>query len=119
MKRCSIQILGISETNWNGQGSFRAQRGELVLFSGVDENYNHGIAIALKKETQNVLIEYSPINDRMIKVRLQAEPHNFSIIQYYAPTSLASEEEIDKFYSALQETLDSIPNRDIQSSWET
>ena len=72
MKRCTIQILGISEINWNDQGSFRAQGGELVLFSGVEETYSHGVAILLNKEIQHALIGYSPINDRIIKVRLQA-----------------------------------------------
>ena len=114
MKRCNIQILGISETNWNGQGSFRAQGGKLVLFSGVEENYSHGVAIVLNKDTQHALIGYSPINDRIIQVRLQAKPYKLSIIQCYAPTSLASEEEFEAFYSALQETLDSVPNRDIK-----
>ena len=70
MNRCSIQILGISETIWNGQGR------ELVLVSGVEENYSYGVAILLKKETQHALIGYSPINDRIIKVKLQAKPYN-------------------------------------------
>ena len=100
MKRCSIQILGTSETNCNGQGSFRAQGGELVLFSGVEDNYSYGVAIVLNKDTQHALIGYSPINDRVIKVRLQAKPCNLSIIKCYAPTSLASEEEFEAFYSA-------------------
>ena len=114
MKRCSIQILGISETNWNGQGSFRAQGGKLVIFSGVEENYSHGVAVVLNKDTQHALIGYSTINDRIIQVRLQAKPYKLSIIQCYVPASLASEEEFEAFYSALQETLDSVPNRDIK-----
>ncbi|XP_063613942.1 uncharacterized protein LOC134787155 [Penaeus indicus] len=96
------------------QESFRSQGGELVLFSGTEENYSHGVAIVLSKETQNALIGYSPINDRLMKVRLQAKPYNLSIIQCYAPTSLASDEEIETFYNAFHETLDIIPNRDIK-----
>ena len=57
MKRCSIQVLGISETNWNGQGSFSAQGGEWVLFSGVEENYSHDVAIVLSKEIQHVFFK--------------------------------------------------------------
>ena len=49
-----------------------------------------------------------------MKVRLQSKPHNLSIIQCYAPTSLANDEEIETFYNALQETLNSIPNQDIK-----
>ena len=35
-------------------------------------------------------------------------------IQFYSPTSDASTEELEYFYDILQETLDSIPNRDIK-----
>ena len=47
-------------------------------------------------------------------MRLQGKPENLSIIQYYAPTSAASEEHMDGFYDSLQETSESIPNRDIK-----
>uniref|UniRef100_H2YWZ5 Reverse transcriptase domain-containing protein n=1 Tax=Ciona savignyi TaxID=51511 RepID=H2YWZ5_CIOSA len=43
-----------------------------------------------------------------------AKPHNVSIIQCYAPTSTGSEEEMEIFYNTLQETIDSIPSRDVK-----
>nr|XP_027222206.1 craniofacial development protein 2-like [Penaeus vannamei] len=49
----------------------------------------------------------------MMKVRIQAKPHNISIIQCYAPTSQATEE-LESFYDSLRETLDNIPNRDVR-----
>ncbi len=82
-----------------------------MLFPGTEEGYSHGVAIALSKQTLNALIGCSPLSDRLIKVRLQAKPYNLSIIQCYAPTSLASDEEIETFYNVLQET---ITNRDIK-----
>ena len=45
MKRCNTRILDISETNWKGQGSFKTQKENLVLFSGTEENYSHGVAV--------------------------------------------------------------------------
>ena len=70
--------------------------------------------VSLSFEVRTALIGYSPINDRIIKVRLHANPYNISIIQCYDPTSIASDEEIDAFYDALQETLDPLPNRDVK-----
>ena len=55
-----------------------------------------------------------PISDRILKLRIQAKPHNITIVQYYAPTSTANEDEINSFYDSLQETIDTIPNRDLQ-----
>ncbi|MCT5353384.1 endonuclease/exonuclease/phosphatase family protein [Pseudomonas aeruginosa] len=115
MDRYNIQILGISETNWKSNGSFKTKENKTVLFSGKEEgNYSHGVAMILTKKTANALIGYSPINDRILKVRIQAKPHNISIIQCYAPTNIASDEEMEIFYNSLQDTLDTIPNRDVK-----
>ena len=60
---------------------------------------------------------YNPISDRLIKI--QGKPHNISIIQCYAPTSTASDEEMEEFYCSLQEALDSIPKqrREVSDGW--
>ena len=116
MERYDTQILGISETNWNGQGSFQTED-KLVLFSGKEEGYSHGVACILDQQTSRALIGYSPINDRIMKadvVRLQAKPHNISILHCYAPTSAADDAEMTDFYNALQEAIDTIPNRDVR-----
>ena len=49
-----------------------------------------------------------------MKIRLQAKPQNVSIIQFYAPTNAACEEEIEEFYNVLQEEIDNIPCRDMK-----
>ena len=114
MSRCGLQILGISETNWNGSGNFKTNDKQMVIYSGKEEKYSHGVAVILGKEASNSLIGYSPITDRILKVRIQAKPHNVSILQCYAPTSTASNEQIENFYNSLQEAIDTIPNRDIK-----
>ena len=114
MDRYDLNLLGICETNWNGKGSFTTSTHHSVLFSGNEEGYSHGVAVILSKEAKKTLIGYSPVNDRILKVRLHAKPHNVSIIQCYAPTSTASNEEMKTFYNTLQETIDSIPSRDVK-----
>jgi len=109
-----IQILGISETNWNGSGSFKTAGGnQLVIFSGKEESYSHGVAVILGKEAAKALIGYSPISDRILKVRIQAKPHNITLVQCYAPISTAPDEDLDSFYDSLQETIDTIPDWDL------
>ena len=53
------------------------------------------------------------VNDRTIILRLQGHPFNTSIIQIYAPTTDADENEIEQFYNELQEVLDNISKKDI------
>ena len=51
----------------------------------------------LQKYTARILLCYEPINDGIIRVRLKGIPHkNITIIQFYAPTSVASEEERER-----------------------
>ena len=107
MNNYGLQILGLAETNWNGLGSFRTDGNHHVIFSGKEDGYSHGVAVILGKETSKALIGYSPISDGILKLRIQAKPHNFTIVQCYAPTIIANED-------SLQETIDTIPNRDLQ-----
>ena len=86
----------------------------MVIYYGKEEKYSNGVAAILGKEASNSLIGYIPITDRVYKFRIQAKPHNNSILQCYAPTSAASDEEIENFYTSLQETIDTIRNRDIK-----
>ena len=114
MSRCGLQILGASETKWNGSGSFKTNEKQMAIYSGKEENYSYGVAVILGKEASDSLIGYSPITDRTLKVRIQAKPHNISILQCYAATSPASDEQIENFYNSLQEAIDAIQNLDIK-----
>ena len=53
-------------------------------------------------------------------VRIQGHPINISIIQVYAPTSDAADEDIEDSYETVQSAVDSIPKRDfliIMGDW--
>ena len=43
---------------------------------------------------------------------MQGKPHNITLIQIYAPTKIADEEETEKFYSDLQNVIDKINRQD-------
>ena len=75
--------------------------------------YSNGVAAILSKESAKSLIGYIPISDRILKVRIRAKPYNIRLIQCYAPTVTASDEEMEDFYSMLQEFIDNTQNRDI------
>ena len=49
-------MLGISETNWNGKGSSKTGENQMAFFSGKEENYSHGVAVILDKESSRALI---------------------------------------------------------------
>ena len=47
----------------------------------------------------------------MISVRLQCRPFNITVIQVYAPTSNAEEDEVEQFYEDLQDLLELTPKK--------
>ena len=74
MNRYNLHILGVSERRWTGAGRQRTGTGETVLYSGRDDNMHfEGVAIILKKRLEKSLIQWKPVNSRIIKVRLRAD----------------------------------------------
>ena len=59
MRNYNLTILGISEARWTGCGQKRLVSGEMLLFSGhEDENAPHtlGVALMLSRTAQGALI---------------------------------------------------------------
>ena len=49
----------------------------------------------------------------MISVRLQSKPFSITVIQVYAPTSNAEEDEVEQLYEDLQHLLELTPKKDV------
>ena len=45
-------------------------------------------------------------NDRIIAIKLQAEPINILMIQVYVPTSEHEDDEVEELYGVIEEILD-------------
>ena len=112
MNRCSISLLGIAEVRWTGCGHFTAASGELLIYSGGD-THSAGVALILSKQLKLNLLAYKAISDRMIYVPVKAKSFNVSLLQVYAPTLAASEEETDEFFMHQQQEINSLPSQDI------
>ena len=67
MDRYNLHILGVNESRWTGAGRQRTGTGETVLYSGRDDNMHlEGVAIILKKGLEKSLIEWKPVNSRIM-----------------------------------------------------
>ena len=66
----------------------------------------NGVSIIVNKRVQNAVLGYSLKNDRMISVCFQGKLSNITVIQVYAPTSIAEEAEVEGFYEDLQDLLE-------------
>ena len=114
MTRLNIKILGIAEHWMLGQGRFTMQKGNVMLYAGKKSGpRREGVGFILDKEATKSIIGYNPMSLRVITIRLKAHPINITIIQVYAPTSDASDENLESFCNTVQEALDKTPPRDL------
>ena len=67
----------------------------------------------VNKRVQTAVLGCSLKNDRMISVHLQGKPFNIMVIQVYAPTSNAEEDEVERFYEDLQDLSELTPKKDV------
>ena len=107
MARVNINILWVSKLKWTGMGKFNSDdhyiyycRQESLRRNG-DSLRRNGVAIIVKKRVQNAVLGCNLKNDRMISIHFQGKLSNITIIQVYAPTSIAEEADAEWFYEDL------------------
>ncbi|KAJ8386425.1 hypothetical protein AAFF_G00170220 [Aldrovandia affinis] len=113
MRDYRLDILGVTEMRWTGQGRLVID-GATVLYSGKQDHHTHGVGLILSSCAAQALVVWRPVNERIITARLYTRHAKVTIVQVYAPTEVASEEEKDIFYTQLQGVLEEIPSYDIK-----
>ena len=112
MARGNIDILGISELKWTAIGEFNSDD-HYIYYCGKESLKRNGIDIVVSKRVQNAVIGYSLKNNRMISGCFQDKPISITVIEVYAPTSNAKEDEVEWFYEDLQDHLELTPKKDV------
>jgi hypothetical protein len=72
MKRGGVNVLGISETRWEGVGEFRSDEYR-IIYSGAKRG-QRGVALILDKEVSERVSYICQLSDRILVVRIAAEP---------------------------------------------
>ena len=75
--------------------------------------HQHGVAFIVRKEITDCVIACTPVNSRIISIRMAEKPINIAVIQVYAPTTSHSDEETEMFYETLEETIARTRKKDI------
>ena len=111
-----MDILGISEMRWTRNGKI-CNEDKTIIYSGHEDQHIRGVGMILSKAASQALIGWKPVNERIIMARFQSKHTKTTIVQVYAPTEDADEDDKDdkdKFYDQLQDTIDDIPSHDIK-----
>ncbi|XP_068713171.1 craniofacial development protein 2-like [Montipora foliosa] len=110
MSEATLQI----KSRWCGSGKFILCTGETIAYSGRDDEvYQHGVAIMLDKDAAKVLINWKPIDERIIRARFHSMYVKLTLIHAYAPTNVTDEEVKDHFYEKLQTIVAKTPKHDL------
>ena len=113
MRKYDIEILGISELRWTGFGRVKTRTNEVILYSGADDEHRRGVALILGRKAQQCLLDWKPISDRIIRARFSSKFIKLTVIQIYAPTNDAEEENKEEFYQQLQSEISNTPTHDM------
>ena len=118
MKNYKLSILGISETRWTKSGQKRLASGELILYSGHEEegaDHTEGVGLMLSSDAQQALIGWEALGPRFITATFKTKHKKIrmNVVMAYAPTNNSSEDVKTHFYDQLQAILESFKDRDI------
>ena len=112
--RYRLDIVGVQEVIWGGQGKLRISGGMSFNYSGrVTEDHSSGVGLLLYSAAARALESYGRISDHLLTARVNCGIIRMTIVVCYAPTDVAEAEEKDQFYQSFEEVLQSVHMHDL------
>jgi exonuclease III len=104
MQKNAVSVLGVSEVWWKGQGEIIS--GDYTVYYSGGDRAERGVAIVVHKSIVKSVVKKSVCSDRIIVVKLKAEPVSILIVQVYMPTSDYEDDEVEELCDITEEILD-------------
>ncbi|ESN94374.1 hypothetical protein HELRODRAFT_164206 [Helobdella robusta] len=111
LERFRYDVVGLCEVRWTGGGEME---GGKILWSGTEKEHVYGVGMVIGKKAKKALLEYNPVNERMMYARFKGYPKDIDVVVAYAPTMDHSNAEIEAFYDQLEQTLNVLPKKDVK-----
>ncbi|KAK3545622.1 hypothetical protein QTP70_008560 [Hemibagrus guttatus] len=108
MERRKVDILCVQETRWKGSKARSIGAGFKLFYNGVDSKRN-GVGVVLKEEFVRNVLEVKRVSDRVMSLKLEIEGVMLNVVSGYAPQVGCELEEKERFWSELDEVMESIP----------
>ncbi|MCJ8736426.1 hypothetical protein PDJAM_G00258070 [Pangasius djambal] len=108
MERRKVDILCVQETRWKGSKARSIGAGFKLFYYGVDSKRN-GVGVVLKEEFGRNVLEVKRVSDRVMSLKLEIEGVMLNVVSGYAPHVGCQLEEKERFWSELDEVIESIP----------
>ncbi|KAK3532877.1 hypothetical protein QTP70_001380 [Hemibagrus guttatus] len=108
MERRKVDILCIQKTRWKGSKARSIGAGFKLFYYGVDSKRN-GVGVVMKEEFVRNVLEVKRVSDRVMSLKLEIEGVMLNVVSGYAPQVGCELEEKERFWSELDEVMESIP----------
>ncbi|KAK3560072.1 hypothetical protein QTP86_033795 [Hemibagrus guttatus] len=108
MERRKVDILCVHETRWKGSKARSIGAGFKLFYYGVDSKRN-GVGVVLKEEFVRNVLEVKRVSDRVMSLKLEIEGVMLNVVSGYAPQVGCELGEKERFWSELDELMESIP----------
>ncbi|KAK3552305.1 hypothetical protein QTP86_010101 [Hemibagrus guttatus] len=108
MERRKVDILCVQETRWKGSKARSIGAGFKLFYYGVDSKRN-GVGVVLKEEFVRNVLEVKRVSDRVMSLKFEIEGVMLNVVSGYAPQVGCEIEEKERFWSVLDEVMESIP----------
>lgn len=111
-RRYNIDILATQETNIKGETNTKIK--EYIWLNGGGEESRYGTGFLINERIKEKVMDWKKINERISLLRLRGQYRKMSIINTYAPTETTDDEQKEKFYDDLENTISKLPKYDIK-----
>ncbi|ESO04124.1 hypothetical protein HELRODRAFT_79566, partial [Helobdella robusta] len=111
LERFRYDVVGLCEVRWTGGGEMEEGK---ILWSGTEREHVYGVGMVIGEKARKALLEYNPVNERMVYARFKGYPRDIDVVVAYAPTMNHSDAEIEAFYDQLEQTLNVLPKKDVK-----
>ncbi|KAK3530884.1 hypothetical protein QTP70_004399 [Hemibagrus guttatus] len=111
VERYQLEIVGLASTHSLGSGTQLLERGWSLFFSGVThgERCRAGVGLLIAPQLSRHVLEFSPVNKRVVSLRLRAEDRCLTVVSAYG---LNGSVEYPTFLETLQGVLEGAPTGD-------
>ncbi|XP_026467812.1 craniofacial development protein 2-like [Ctenocephalides felis] len=103
MDKCKVDVVGLSEVRWQGQGETESD-GFTMYHSGGDIS-ERGVAVMVRNKSVRSVLNVNCVSDRLMSVKMKAEPVDVMVVQVYMPTSSHDEAQVELIDEQIDEML--------------
>ncbi|KAK3564528.1 hypothetical protein QTP86_022862 [Hemibagrus guttatus] len=106
-----LEIVGLASTHSLGSGTQLLERGWTLFFAGVPhgERRRAGVGLLIAPHISRHVLEFSPVNERVVSLRLRAGDRCLTVVSAYGPNGSV---EYPTFLETLRGVLEGAPTGD-------